>query len=84
MRDEIELISDPYRASFICSFGYKILYIEKKTDRLDDIFFLKPEEGKSVVLTRKRFFEHVKNTFGGVKLTKRKPKLNPLVMYDMF
>lgn len=84
MRDEIELIHNPYKTSFICSFGYKILYVEKKTDNMDDIYFMKHEDGRSVVVTRKNFFEHVKKTFGGVKLTRRKPKLNPLIMYDMF
>ncbi len=84
MKEEIEPISDPYRSSFICSFGYKIIYIEKKSDRMDDIFYLQPEEGRAVVVPRRDFFSHVSRKFGNVSLTSDVPVFNPLISYNMF
>jgi len=84
MKDEVEKISNPYSVSFICSFGYKIAGKIGRPNRLDDMYIFKAEEGGQVIVARRDFFDHVSTTFGGVVLSKRKPKLNPLISYDMF
>jgi hypothetical protein len=78
---DIELISQStiHSVSFVCSFGYKVVDVIRRKNRLNDFFTLKNIDDWSVhAVTRKDFFSFIRSRHGGVKMTNNPVGLDPL------
>lgn len=81
MKEEVELISNYYNISFICSFGYSVETRTPATDRMGDMYVLVDDWGRKYLVFRRDFFDFVSDKHGGV--VKGKPKLNTLKDHDL-
>lgn len=86
-KDEIETISwkTAKNISFICSFGYKVLYYTRGKNRKFDRYFLRNlDTGEKVDVLRKDFYSFCKKKFGNLRMGEP-PMLNPTALeYDRF
>lgn len=86
-KDEVETISHKTETSisFICAFGYKVLYMVKGKRRIHDRYFLKNlDTGEEIDKTRKEFYSFCKKKFGNLRRGDP-PVLNPTELeYDRF
>lgn len=91
--EDIEYISprSKYSISFVASFGYKVLYVNKKKNRMNDYYRLKNyDTGEIEGTTRKNFYNFINKRFNNkgcvtLRETIEEPDFNPCELeYHLF
>ena len=83
MKEEIEVISNIYNVSFVCSFGYFIQDVVKAEDRMEDLYTFKHWDTFDVIrIKRKDFFAEMEDRYGGITIGER--NLNACKDHDLF
>lgn len=84
MKDESELISNPYTVAFVCSFGYDIKEYTKNNNRMYDRYTFRSLDTHIIYrdIRRADFFKFIRSLHGGIE--KGKEDLNATCEHDLF